>query len=58
MRTSTPRRPRTLARQSAGSSFDQYLLDIRKLPMITDQKEEIRLAKRAQKGDPDRKSVV
>lgn len=53
MRTSTPRRPRTLARQSAGSSFDQYLLDIRKLPMITDQKEEIRLARRAQKGDPE-----
>ena len=42
-----------LGRSSAGSSFDQYLLDIRKLPMITDPKEEVRLAKRAQKGDPE-----
>lgn len=53
MRTYRERRPRTTARPSAGSSFDQYLLDIRKLPMITDPKEEVRLAKRAQKGDTD-----
>ena len=53
MRTYRDRRPRSLSRSSAGSSFDQYLLDIRKLPMITDPKEEIRLAKRAQKGDVD-----
>ncbi|MGE3617386.1 MAG: sigma-70 family RNA polymerase sigma factor, partial [Gemmatimonadales bacterium] len=53
MRTYRERRSRTSARSSAGSSFDQYLLDIRKLPMITDPKEEVRLAKRAQKGDPE-----
>jgi RNA polymerase primary sigma factor len=53
MRTYRERRPRVSGRSSAGSSFDQYLLDIRKLPMITDPKEEVRLAKRAQKGDPE-----
>ena len=51
----TPRepRPRLAGRSAPGSSFDQYLSDIRRLPMITDPKEEIRLAKRAQKGDPE-----
>jgi RNA polymerase primary sigma factor len=53
MRTYRDRRSRPAGRSSAGSSFDQYLLDIRKLPMITDPKEEVRLAKRAQKGDPE-----
>lgn len=53
MRTQRERQPRASARPSAGSSFDQYLLDIRKLPMITDPKEEVRLAKRAQKGDTE-----
>ncbi len=53
MRTQRERRPRPVGRSAPGSSFDQYLLDIRRLPMITDPKEEIRLAKRAQKGDPE-----
>lgn len=47
------RRARTPVRSSPGSSFDQYLLDIRKLPMISDPKEEIRLARRARKGDQE-----
>ena len=53
MRTQRERRPRLAGRSAPGSSFDQYLLDIRRLPMITDPKEEVRLAKRAQKGDPE-----
>ena len=36
---------------TAGSAFDQYLADIRKLPLITDRGEERRLALRAQRGD-------
>ena len=32
-------------------AFDQYLLDIQRLPMITDPEEEKRLARRAQRGD-------
>jgi RNA polymerase primary sigma factor len=38
-------------RPTASSAFDQYLLDIQKLPMITDPAEEKRLARRAQQGD-------
>ena len=53
MRAVSERRLRTPVRASPGSSFDQYLLDIRKLPMITDPKEEVRLAKRAKKGDQE-----
>lgn len=53
MRIQRERHPRLAGRAAPGSSFDQYLLDIRKLPMITDPKEEIRIAKRAQKGDPE-----
>ncbi len=45
--------PRALHRAAPSNAFDQYLLDIRKLPMIPDQKEEIRLAKRARKGDQE-----
>jgi RNA polymerase primary sigma factor len=37
----------------SGGAFDQYLLDIRKLPLITDPREERRLALRARKGDRD-----
>lgn len=33
------------------SAFDQYLLDIRKLPMVADVHEERRLAERARSGD-------
>src|SRR4026209_1153157 len=43
--------PRALHRSAPNNAFDQYLLDIRKLPMIENPKEEIRLAKRARKGD-------
>lgn len=43
--------PRPLFRSSPTSAFDQYLLDIQKLPMITDPEEEKRLARRAQAGD-------
>jgi len=38
-------------RPVASSAFDQYLLDIQKLPMITDPVEEKRLARLAQDGD-------
>ena len=40
-------------RSTAGSAFDQYLLDIRKLPLITDPREERRLAHRARRGDSE-----
>jgi RNA polymerase primary sigma factor len=36
-----------------GGAFDQYLLDIRKLPLITDPGEERRLAHLAREGDPE-----
>jgi RNA polymerase primary sigma factor len=45
--------PRSLHRSAPANAFDQYLLDIRKLPMIENAKEEIRLAKRARKGDQE-----
>lgn len=45
--------PRALHRSAPSNAFDQYLLDIRKLPMIADPKEEVRLAKRARKGDQE-----
>ena len=38
-------------RSAPSSAFDQYLLDIQKLPLITDVAEEKRLARLAQKGD-------
>ena len=45
-------RPRPALRSSAPSgSFDQYLHDIQKLPMITDVREERRLARLALNGD-------
>jgi RNA polymerase primary sigma factor len=44
--------PRPLFRSAPASAFDQYLLDIQKLPMITEPEEEKRLARRAQAGDP------
>jgi RNA polymerase primary sigma factor len=43
---------RALARSTASTAFDQYLLDIKKLPMIEDPAEEKRLARRALDGDP------
>src|SRR6476659_2505166 len=44
-------KPRPLSRAAATGAFDQYLLDIQKLPMITDVQEERRLARLALKGD-------
>ena len=45
--------PRVRQRGPSGSAFDQYLLDIRKLPLITDPREERKLALRARRGDTD-----
>src|SRR6478736_4245716 len=42
---------RPFARSAPSGSFDQYLLDIQKLPMIADPDEEKRLARRAVAGD-------
>ena len=42
---------KTFVRAAPATAFDQYLLDIQKLPLITDPAEERRLARRAQQGD-------
>lgn len=42
---------RARVRGPSGGAFDQYLLDIRKLPLIADPREERRLARLARKGD-------
>ena len=47
----TQSRSKGFFRSSPSSAFDQYLLDIQKLPLITDVREERRLARLAQKGD-------
>ena len=44
---------RSFARSSPSGAFDQYLLDIQKLPMISDPDEEKRLARRAVAGDEE-----
>jgi RNA polymerase primary sigma factor len=44
-------KPRPFARSTPSGAFDQYLLDIQKLPMISDPDEEKRLARRALAGD-------
>ncbi len=41
----------TLAHSPSGTAFDQYLGDVRKLPMIPSVEEERRLAELAQRGD-------
>ena len=46
-----PGKARAFLRSSPAGAFDQYLLDIQKLPMITDPDEEKRLARRALAGD-------
>src|SRR3954453_4624636 len=46
-----PGKTRAFLRSSPSGAFDQYLLDIQKLPMITDPEEEKRLARRALSGD-------
>ena len=42
---------RLLVRSAPSGAFDQYLVDIQKLPMISDPEEEKRLARRALAGD-------
>jgi RNA polymerase primary sigma factor len=42
---------KSFVRAAPATAFDQYLLDIQKLPLITDPAEERRLARRAQQGD-------
>ncbi|MCC6316204.1 MAG: RNA polymerase sigma factor RpoD/SigA [Gemmatimonadaceae bacterium] len=55
MQQATETKPRTstksFVRAAPATAFDQYLLDIQKLPLITDPAEERRLARRAQQGD-------
>lgn len=51
-RTSAPRTP-ALRATAKGASFDQYLSDIQRLPLIADVEEERRLAHRARRGDPE-----
>ena len=55
MQQATEARPKTttksFVRAAPATAFDQYLLDIQKLPLITDPAEERRLARRAQQGD-------
>ncbi len=51
-RSSVQTRPvNTLAHSPSGTAFDQYLGDVRKLPMIPSVEEERRLAELAQGGD-------
>lgn len=42
-----------MSRHAPASAFDQYLIDIQRLPMIADPAEERRLARLAQRGDPE-----
>ena len=51
MQRATESRSKGFFRSSPSTAFDQYLQDIQKLPLITDVKEERRLARLAQKGD-------
>lgn len=55
MQQATEAKPKTttksFVRAAPATAFDQYLLDIQKLPLITDPAEERRLARRAQQGD-------
>ena len=44
---------RAFQRSAPTGAFDQYLLDIQKLPMISDPEEEKRLARRALAGDQE-----
>ena len=53
MATVSSRKAKPLSRHVPTSAFDQYLLDIQRLPMITDPEEERRLARRAQRGDKE-----
>jgi RNA polymerase primary sigma factor len=51
MRRAQGTKAKSFFRQTASGSFDQYLQDIQKLPLISDPAEEKRLARLAQKGD-------
>ncbi len=51
MQRATADRARTTQRPAPSSSFDQYLFDIQRLPLIPDVEEERRLARLAQRGD-------
>ncbi len=51
MQQLTESRTKGFFRNSPSSAFDQYLLDIQKLPLIREVEEERRLARRAQRGD-------
>jgi RNA polymerase primary sigma factor len=51
MQRATADRARTSPRPAPSSSFDQYLYDIQRLPLIPDVEEERRLARLAQRGD-------
>ncbi|MCU0620620.1 MAG: RNA polymerase sigma factor RpoD/SigA [Gemmatimonadales bacterium] len=51
-RPARPARPARTVRAAPQGAFDQYLLDIQRLPMITDPAEERALARRARAGDP------
>jgi RNA polymerase primary sigma factor len=53
MPQANPSSPRAAYRGPSGGAFDQYLLDIRKLPLITDPNEERRLAHLARQGDKE-----
>ena len=53
LRPSVGRHRPMLHATAGGTSFDQYLHDIQRLPLITDVEEERRLARRARCGDPD-----
>ena len=48
-----PRAPRHALRPAPGGAFDQYLLDIQRLPLIPDVQEERRLARLARAGDAE-----
>jgi RNA polymerase primary sigma factor len=48
-----PGKPRPSSRPAPADAFDQYLLDIKKLPMIEDPAEERRLARLAREGSPE-----
>ena len=50
-RATVDRRTRQYFRAGPATAFDQYLLDIQRLPLIKDPAEERRLARLAQKGD-------
>jgi RNA polymerase primary sigma factor len=53
MATVSSGKAKPLSRHVPASAFDQYLVDIQRLPMIKDPAEERRLARLAQRGDKE-----